>query len=214
MADKEQQSPHPLVPANGYARSDAEAATPAADDRELRKKKRKKCLLYIVLFAVFQSVIILVFALTVMKIRTPKFRVRSAALDNFTTPANSSLNVRMRAELGVKNTNFGRFKYQSSTVYFYYRGAQVGEVLVRNWRANWRSTRKMDVVADLSLGNGGANSELESDLRSGVVPITSQGKLRGKVELMFVMKKNRSADMNCSMEIVTATQQVQNIVCK
>ncbi|KAI3458077.1 hypothetical protein Pfo_014740 [Paulownia fortunei] len=219
MADKDQQSPHPLAPANGaYARSDAEAAATPDGAREQRKKnKRTKCLLYILLFAVFQTGIILLFALTVMKIRTPKFRVRSAAFENFNvgTPTNPSFNIRMNAEVGVKNTNFGRFKFESASMYFFYRGTQVAEVLVPKRRANWRSTKRFQVVVDMSMASSAqGNSQLASDLSAGVVPLTSQAKLRGNVRLMMVFKKNRGSDMNCSMEIVTATQQLQNIVCK
>ncbi|KAI3458078.1 hypothetical protein Pfo_014741 [Paulownia fortunei] len=206
MAEKEQQSPYPMAPTNGYARSDTEAAA-AHDARELRKKKRNKCLLYIVLFAIFQTGVILIFALTVMKIRTPKFRVRSATFTNFNvgTPASPSLRTNMNAELTVRNANFGRYKYRDTTVVFLYRGTQVGQVFVPNSRANWRSTKDFDVQA---------NSQLASDLSAGVVPLTSQANMRGRVELMFVMRRNRSTNMNCSMEIVTATQQLRNIVCK
>ncbi|KAL2527370.1 Late [Abeliophyllum distichum] len=217
MADnKEQQSPYPLAPAaNGYARRDTESAS--HDARELRKKKRMKCLLYIVLFAVFQTGIIMLFALTVMKIKTPKFRVRSATFENFNvgTPTNPSFSLRMNAEFSVKNTNFGHFKYQNSTVYFFYGLTQVGEVVVQKARAKARSTRKFNAVVELRLANAAAaNTQLGNNLSSGVVRLTSKSKLGGKVELMKVLKKKKSTDMNCSMEIVTATQQLRNIVCK
>ncbi|CAA2974331.1 late embryogenesis abundant At1g64065-like [Olea europaea subsp. europaea] len=210
--NKEQQSPYPLAPAaNGYARSDTESAY--HDARELRKRKRKKCLLYIVLFVVFQTGIILLFALTVMNIRTPKFRVRSAAFENFNvgTPTNPSFSLRINAEFGIKNTNFGHFKYQNSAVYFIYGSVKVGEVVVQKARAKARSTRKFNAAVELSFPE---NSQLRNDLNSGFVRLISQSKLRGKVELMKVLKKNKSTDMNCSMDIVTATQQLTNIVCK
>lgn len=206
--NKQQQSPIPLAPTViGYPRSDTELAS--NDARELRKKKRMKCLLYIVLFAVFQTGIILLFALTVMKIRTPKFRLHSATLDNFTTTP--SLRFTMNAEFGVRNTNFGHFKYQNSTVYFFYGSDQVGEVVVQRGRARARKTRRFNEVVELSFP---ANSQLGNGLSSGFVRITSQSKLSGKVELMKVIKKNKATDMNCSMDIVIATRQLQNIVCK
>ncbi|KAL2527366.1 Late [Abeliophyllum distichum] len=214
--NKEQQSPYPLAAAaaNGYARSDTELAS--HDARELRKKKRMKCLLYIFLFAVFQTGIIMLFALTVMKIRTPKFRVRSATFQNFNvTPTNPSFSLRMNAEFGIKNANFGHFKYQNSTVRFFYGVTQVGEVVVQKARAKARSTRKFNAVVELSLANAAAaNTQHGNDLSSGVLRLSSKSKLSGKVELMKVLKKKKSTDMNCSMEIVTATQQLRNIVCK
>jgi hypothetical protein len=214
MADKEQ---NPATQANGHAWSDAEAAAAAHDSRELRKKKRTRCLLYIILFAIFQTGVILIFALTIMKVRTPKFRVHSGGVENLNTgsTSNPSLSRRLTAELGVKNANFGRYKYQNTTVVFLYGGTKVGEAAVSSSRVGWRSTKKFNVVVDLNLAGGGpGNEQLASDLSSGVVRLTSQAKMRGKVELIFVMKKNKSTDMNCTMELLTAAQQLRNIRCK
>ncbi|CAK9163501.1 unnamed protein product [Ilex paraguariensis] len=213
MAEKEQGPTYPLAAANGHARVDEGAASAAS--KELRRKKRMKCLIYIVAFAVFQTGIILLFALTVMKIRNPKFRFRSATFENFTAvPATPSFNLRMSAELGVKNTNFGHFKYQNSTVYFFYKDSQVGEAIVPKARARARSTRKFNVMVDLSSANIPSNSRLGSDLSSGFLTLTSQSRLKGKIELMKVMKRKKGTDMNCSMEVVIATQQLQNVMCK
>ncbi|KAH6760548.1 hypothetical protein C2S52_008968 [Perilla frutescens var. hirtella] len=216
MAEKEQQSAHPANGnGNGYARSggDTEAAAAALDARELRKKKRTKCFLYVVLFVIFQTGVITLFALTVMKVRTPKFRVSDASVTNFNAgaPANPSLRATVNALFTVKNTNFGRYKYRNTTVDLFYKEVKVGEVLVPNSRANWRSTRKFNVDVDLNIVG---SPQLGSDLSAGVVPITSRAQMRGRVELMFIMKKNRATNMDCSMDIVIATQTIRNIVCK
>lgn len=201
MAEKEQQSPIPLAP----ARTDTEAAaTPDGGASELRRRKSKriKCLLHIFLFAVFQTGIILLFALTVMKIRTPKFRVESATSDNFNVAAatNTSLSLTMNAELRVKNPNFGRFKFQKTPVYFYYRGVEVAEVTAAKGRANWRSTEKLKVAVNVKVGN---SAELERDLGEGVVSLSSRATMRGDVRVGMVFNKKRGVDMNCTMEIMT-----------
>ncbi|KAL0321493.1 UNVERIFIED_CONTAM: hypothetical protein Scaly_2445700 [Sesamum calycinum] len=191
MAEKQPQLAYPMAPsANGYTRTDAEAGAASHDAREQRKKKRTKCLLYIVLFAIFQAGVIAIFA------------------------ASPAFSASMNAELGVKNANFGRYKYRNTTVVFFYRDTPVGQAILQNSRVNWRATKKIDVAVDLSLGNAAANSQLGSDLSAGIVPITSQARMTGRVELVFVMKKNKATEMNCNMEIVTATQQLRNIVCK
>ncbi|KAL8049567.1 hypothetical protein ABFX02_06G027300 [Erythranthe guttata] len=214
MAEKEHQ---PLPYTNGHGRSDAEVGGAAAHDaREQRKKKRTKCFIYIALFVIFQLGVIAIFSVTVMKIRTPKFRIRSAHLTTFHagTPGSPSFSGTVNAEFSVKNANFGRYKYRNTTVGFFYKGTPVGQVFVRDSRAGWRSTKKFRVVVDLNLANAQANPQLASDLNAGVVQITSQARMAGRVELIFVMKKNKSIDMNCNMEIVTATQQIRNLVCK
>ncbi|KAL6508385.1 hypothetical protein OROHE_021927 [Orobanche hederae] len=123
----------------------------AHDAGELRRKKRNKRILYIVLFAIFQIGIILIFSLTVMKVRTPKFRFRSAEVTSLTvgTPGNPSFSATMRAELAVRNANFGRYKYGNTTVEFFCRGASVGRATVRGSRAGMRSTKKFQIAADL-----------------------------------------------------------------
>ena len=192
---------------------DAEAAAGGHAAREQRKKKRTKCFLYIVLFVIFQSGIIAIFALTIMKVRTPRFRVREATFTTFNAaPANSSLRLTMVPQFSVKNTNFGRYKYRNTTVEFFYRGAKIGEVAVPNSKAGWRSTKRFTASA-VNL-NIAASSQLTSDLAAGVVPITSKSQVRGRVELVFIMKKNKGTKMDCSMNIAIATQAVTNIVCK
>ncbi|PQM38851.1 late embryogenesis abundant protein [Prunus yedoensis var. nudiflora] len=216
-AEKEATSPSPLVPANGYIRSDQESAV-TADPAELKRKKRMRCLFYVTIFAVFQVIVITVFALTVMKIKSPKFRVRSASFSDFEVGngTNPSFNLDMDVKFGVKNTNFGHFKYEDGIVEFEYRGTRIGQVNVYEARARARSTRK--VADSLELTSSGlsakSQSQLASDISSGIIPITSASKLDGKINLMKVIKKKKSAHMNCTMEIVLATQSVQNIVCK
>ncbi|CAK9176930.1 unnamed protein product [Ilex paraguariensis] len=213
MAEKVQQQTYPPPQANPYGRADEEVASVAGKD--LRRKKRMKCFIYIVIFALFQTGIILLFALTIMKLRTPKFRVRSATFENFSTETtNTSFNIRMITEVGVKNTNFGSYKYSQSSIDFYYKGTKVGEALVPNARAKLRSTRKFDVMVDLTSLNVPSNSELGRDISSGLLPLTSQSSLRGKVELMYVMKRKKSTNMNCSMVINIQTKQLQDVICR
>ncbi|XWS61253.1 hypothetical protein CRYUN_Cryun07bG0110000 [Craigia yunnanensis] len=213
MAEKSQ-SPYPLVPVNGHSRSDEESVS--AHSKELKKKKRMKCLLYIVLFAVFQTGIILLFALTVMRIRNPKFRVRSGSFDTFDvgTEASPTFNLRMNTQFTVKNTNFGHFKYELGTVTFAYRGTPVGQATIQKARARARSTKKVDVLLNLSSRSLSNTNELGSDISMGVLPLTSYSKLDGKIHLMKVIKRKKSAQMNCTMDIETASRTLGNIICK
>lgn len=213
MAEKkEQQHGNSLAPANGYTQSDKEAAH-SGHSKELRHKKRMKYLLYVVIFAVFQTVIITLFAFTIMKFRTPKFQVRSATF-KILEAQSTTFNVRMNTELGIRNTNFGHFSYRNTTIDFYYRGTKVGEAFVQRARAKARSTRKLNVSVDLMSTNVTSNSQLGSDISSGTLPLTAQARLRGRITIMLIMKKNKSANMNCTMQLNIQTRQLQNLVCK
>ncbi|KAI8564920.1 hypothetical protein RHMOL_Rhmol03G0220600 [Rhododendron molle] len=207
MAEKEQQQAFPLAPTNGYARSDAEAAT--ADKEELRRQKRKKYLIYFAAFVVFQTLIIVLFSLTVMKVKTPKFRVRSSSSINTVDVQQTSFTLNMNAQFGVKNTNFGPYKYDSTTVYFQYNGIEVGSAIIPKSKANFLSTKKINVPVDLtsaSLSGNTSNSE--------ILTLTSTARLSGKVELMLIFKKKKAVNMNCTMDVNTRTKELLNVACK
>ncbi|CDP20613.1 unnamed protein product [Coffea canephora] len=157
-----------------------------------------------------------------MKVRTPKFRVRSADFDesfqvgNLSTP---SFSFRMDAELGVKNANFGNYKFQNSSIFFLYGDTGVGEAAFSKSKAGWRSTKKnfskkFHVSVDLSSKSLPSNSQLGNDLRSGVLNLRSQSRLDGKVELLFIFKKKKSVNMDCTLTIGVAEKQVRQISCK
>ncbi|XVE58449.1 hypothetical protein DITRI_Ditri04bG0170200 [Diplodiscus trichospermus] len=214
MAEKTE-SPYPLAPGNGHSRNDQESA--AAHSKELKKKKRMKCLFYIVLFAVLQTGIILFFALTFMRIRNPKFRVQSGSfIDSFDvgTEASHTFNLRMNTRFTVKNTNFGHFKYEPGTVTFAYRGTPIGQASIQKARARARSTKKFDAVVELRSRSLSNTSELGRDISSGVLRLTSYSKLDGKIHLMKVIKRNKSAQMNCTMEIKISSKTLGNVMCR
>ncbi|XP_052185334.1 late embryogenesis abundant protein At1g64065-like [Diospyros lotus] len=205
MEAKQQQAYHPPM-SNGYNRADEEAAA-ALSDEELRRQKRKKWILYIIAFVIFQTAVIALFSMTVMKFRTPKFRVLPATFgDNFQT-SNSSINLTMYATLGVKNTNFGPYKFDNTTIFFYdYQNTTVGSAAVRKSKANFRSTKKLDVAGHLVM-------PANSDSGSGILPLTAKAEMKGKVTIMFMFKKKKSTKLDCSMEVNTNTKAVQNVKC-
>ncbi|MBA0689932.1 hypothetical protein Goari_007633 [Gossypium aridum] len=207
------ESPNPLAPSN-----DEESIT--AHSKDQNRKKQMTCLLYIILFAVFQTGIILLFVLVFMRMTNPKFRVRSGSfIDTFNvgTEASPSFDLRMNTQFMVKNTNFGRFKYKDGTVTFAYKGIPVGNAMIEKGRVGARSTKKVDVVVKLrsnGLSLNTRDNELGSDISSGVLPLTSSVKLKGKIHLMEVIKMKKYAQMNCSMEIDINSRTLGNIICE
>ncbi|XP_052186769.1 late embryogenesis abundant protein At1g64065-like [Diospyros lotus] len=187
-------------------------------DEELRRRKRKKLIRYIIAFVIFQTAVIALFSMTVMKFRTPKFRIRSAGFERFEiNPSNPSFNFRLNAIVGVKNPNFGTYKFDPSTIVFYYRGVQVGNAAVPNSKANFRSTKNLNVAADLVTPDNVGNKEiLSTDLSYGILPLTSEAVMEGEVTIMF-FKKKKSARMHCNMDVITQAGiagMLQNINCE
>lgn len=81
--------------ANPYGRVDEEVANVAIRDE--KRRNRKKCFVYVLSFIVLQICVFLIFGLTIMKVRSPKFRVRSATFATFevaTLDTNSSFSIK------------------------------------------------------------------------------------------------------------------------
>ncbi|XP_048422514.1 late embryogenesis abundant protein At1g64065-like [Pyrus x bretschneideri] len=179
--------------------------------------KNKKCLAYVAIFIVFQIIVITAFALTVMKVKGPKVRFVTITADNFSsTGSNSdpSLSLNLVTEIAVKNTNFGHFKYQNSTVTIYYSGQAIGTADIPQGKAKARSTRRTGVIISINTDKLSGSTNLGSDINSGVVPLTSEATLKGKVELMKIIKKNKSGKMSCSMSLNLTNRAIQDLKCK
>ncbi|KAL3738230.1 hypothetical protein ACJRO7_019711 [Eucalyptus globulus] len=216
MAEKNQNQYHPPE-SNGYQRNDQESLH-AMEDEEAKRKKRMKWTIGIIAFVIFQVVQALFFVLVIMKFKSPKFRIGDLAVQTLTvgTQASPSFNMSFVAPIRVKNTNWGPFKYDASTVYFTYGGVQVGEAIIPKSKANFKSTKKIDVSVTLSSSNlpSNINSNLGSELSSEIITLTSQGELKGKITVMFMFKKKKISQMNCTMEINTTSKAVQSLLCK
>ncbi|XP_057810549.1 late embryogenesis abundant protein At1g64065 [Salvia miltiorrhiza] len=179
------------------------------------RRSRKKCLAYVAAFVVFQTAIILLFALTVMKIRNPK--VRFNAMDvvetfTFNNGTATSVSMRLLAQLTIKNTNFGHFKYDESSLVILHRGVPLGEAVIPRGRTRAKKTQKVEVSVNVNTTRA-SGSELRSEINSGVLKLSSQATLNGKVHLMKVIKKKKSGEMKCDWDVNLGTKQVENLKC-
>ncbi|KAI4310357.1 hypothetical protein MLD38_035340 [Melastoma candidum] len=213
MAEKMQQEYHPPE-SNGYHRNDREAQL--SMDEEERRRKRIKWAIYIASFTVFQVMVILVFALVVMKVKAPKFRVGELEIQTLTTnQAAPSFDMSFIAPIRIKNTNFGPYKFDATTIDFTYGGVVIGEVNLPKSKANFKSTKKIDAVVTLnSNALSGNNLGLGSELTNGVITLGSKGTMNGKVTLMLMFKKKKSTEMDCTMVIDVASKTIKSVECK
>ncbi|XP_048132785.1 late embryogenesis abundant protein At1g64065-like isoform X14 [Rhodamnia argentea] len=212
MAEKNQNQ-YQLPESNAYRRSDQESLH-TMEDEEAKRKKRMKWTIGIIAFVIFQVVQALFFVLVIMKFKSPKFRVAEFDIQTLEFNQSSpSFNMSFVAPIRVKNTNWGPFKYGASTVDFTYGGFPVGQAIIPKSKANFKSTKKINVDVTLNSATLSNNSNLGSDLSSGVITLNSQGELRGKITVMFMFKKKKTSQMNCTMAISTSTKAVQSLSC-
>ncbi|XP_050251005.1 late embryogenesis abundant protein At1g64065-like [Quercus robur] len=193
----------------------AEYGTLTSD--ELRRKKRIKLAIHISAFAVFQTIVILVFALIVMRVKTPKVRLGTNITEEMKpkkSQASPYFDLSFTTQVGIKNTNFGPYKYDSNIATFMYQGVTIGQVTIPKGKAGLRSTKKVTVTVNVNSNALSSTTVLGIELGAGVLALNGQAKLSGKVELMFVMKKKKSVEMNCSMTIDLSSKAIQSMICE
>ncbi|KAF8010875.1 hypothetical protein BT93_J1498 [Corymbia citriodora subsp. variegata] len=185
-------------------------------DEEARRKKRMKWTIGITAFVIFQVVQALFFILVIMKFKSPKFRIGEfdAQTLSVETQASPSFNMSFVAPIRIKNTNWGPFRYDETVVNFTYEGVQVGQMTILKSKANFKSTKKIDVNVNLSSNALPSSSNLGGELSSGLITLNSQGELKGKVTVMFMFKKMKTSKMNCTMAINTTSKVVHSLSCK
>ncbi|KAL6177327.1 hypothetical protein ACLB2K_048853 [Fragaria x ananassa] len=211
MAEKTNQA-YPLAPANGYTRSDGESLV---SEDELKRQKRMKLFMYIGIFIVVQIIVMTVFGLTVMKVKTPKVILGEINVQSLNSvPATPSFDTSFTTQIRVKNTNWGPYKFDASIATFMYQGVAVGQVSIPKSKAGMRSTKKISVSVILNTDALPSSSTIGTELNSGILTLTSQAKLTGKVELMLIMKKKKSATMDCTIAFDLSTKTVKSLQCK
>ncbi|XP_042022949.1 late embryogenesis abundant protein At1g64065-like [Salvia splendens] len=178
------------------------------------RRSRKKCLAYVAAFIVFQTAVILAFALTVMNIKSPKVRFNAMVVESFSSSNSTatSINMKLLTQLTIKNTNFGHFKYGESTLVILHKGVPLGEHVIPKGRTKAKKTQKFEISVDVSTTKA-SGGELRNEINSGILKLSSQAKLSGKVHLFKVIKKKKSGEMKCDWDINLGTRQVENLNC-
>ncbi|XP_047964401.1 late embryogenesis abundant protein At1g64065-like [Salvia hispanica] len=178
----------------------------------------KKCLAFVAVFIVFQAAIILALALTVMKVKSPKLGFNAMVVETFTfvetftNGTTTSIKMKLLAQLTIKNTNFGHFKYDESTLVILHKGVPLGEQVIPPGRTKAKKTQKLEISVDVNTDRG-PGSELRNEINSGNLKLRSQAKLNGKVHLMKIIKKKKSGEMKCDWDLNLGTKEIENLKC-
>ncbi|GFY84204.1 hypothetical protein Acr_03g0009780 [Actinidia rufa] len=167
-----------------FANTDIESVA-TAQHKDLRRKKGLNWAAAVALLIITQIVLFVAIDLIILKAKTPKFRLSSAAIDGLTVSnatATPSFSVSFNAVYAVKNPNFGPFEYLDTHITFSYRGKRVGEAKVTEARAKALSTKKVGFKVNVSSRSVSTDSNLGSDIDSGKLGLTVGSELRGQVE--------------------------------
>ncbi|KAG6688485.1 hypothetical protein I3842_11G127100 [Carya illinoinensis] len=210
----------PFTPSKLYPKSDEEIAT----FKEMKKERSGKCFFYVFAGIVIQCVFILVFALITLRSRIPDVKVRSIAVKNLrynngtsSASISPSFNATLVAEVTIKNTNFGRFKFENTTMSVLYGGMNVvGDTKIGHGSVKARDTQKMinltvEVRSNRVLNN---SQNFSSEIQSGMLKLSSYAKFSGSVNLLNIVKREEIAQMNCTMILNFTSRKFQDLRCQ
>uniref|UniRef100_A0ACD5TEU3 Uncharacterized protein n=1 Tax=Avena sativa TaxID=4498 RepID=A0ACD5TEU3_AVESA len=198
--------PYPSVhPAASDVDEAAQTATGWRSVQYLRKRRWLLCCCgCCVLAVVIVGLVVLVLALTVLKVKDPRLTMNGVSLTALSTGAGSdsglAANVTVTADVSVKNPNVASFRFSQSATEVYYRGQTVSVAYVPAGRVGARRTARMNMTVDI-LGDrfarvlnvtGGLVLGQEYDL-------TTYTEMNGTVRVLGVYERELQIRMNCSI---------------
>ncbi|KAJ4711992.1 Late embryogenesis abundant protein [Melia azedarach] len=207
----------PLAPTGPHhSRSDEEYAP--IKRKPLSQEKSSKCLVYVLIIIVSISAILLVLSSIFLRANTPDVKLRSVTVKNLSYGNSTSpfFNATLVAELTIENENFGYFKFKNESGSVSYGGVTVGDVKIREGRVKARGTKRVNVTVEVRSSNGyslGSKNNLSSDVNSGMLKLRSYVKLHGSVNLFDVLKKTKTPEVNCSIDLVLKIPEIEDLRC-
>uniref|UniRef100_A0ACD5U175 Uncharacterized protein n=1 Tax=Avena sativa TaxID=4498 RepID=A0ACD5U175_AVESA len=187
-----------------------EAAQTATGWRSVQYLRKRRCLLCCcgccVLAVVIVGLVVLVLALTVLKVKDPRLTMNGVSLTALSTGEGSgsgsglAVNATVIADVSVKNPNVASFRFSQSATEVYYRGQTVSVAYVPAGRVGARRTVRMNMTVDVLgdrfarvlNGTGGLVLGQEYDL-------TTYTEMNGTVRVLGVYERELQIRMNCSI---------------
>lgn len=218
MTEREQV--RPLAPAADRPSSDDDEV--ALTLKKLRRRKFVRCCGCVTVLLLIQAVVIIILVLTVFRVKDPIIKMNGVTVtkldlinNNGTNPMpRPGSNMTLIADVSVKNPNVASFKYSNTSTTLYYHGTMVGEARGPPGRAKAQRTMRMNITVDIIADQILASPNLNADLTSGVLTMSSYSRIGGRVNILNIIKKHVTVRMNCSMTVNISSQAIQNQVCK
>ncbi|KAG5593290.1 hypothetical protein H5410_043804 [Solanum commersonii] len=125
----------------------------------------------------------------------------------FATNNFQSNNQRRKKKLR-KIGNFWRYDYDSTLATINTaEGTTIGEFVIPDGEVRRRSTKKVYVMENIILPSRLNNT-------SGILPVISEAKMRGKVKVFMVFRWKKNVDLNCTMSINLTISAIQDLDCQ
>ncbi|XP_062073890.1 late embryogenesis abundant protein At1g64065-like [Humulus lupulus] len=197
---------------------DFETASMESDcSKELQSKKSMRRFHCVAVIVLLLTVMVIVISTTFFHVNAPTFRIRSITIDELRMMSSSNtIDIKFEAQIGIKNTNFGHFDFEDTSISFFYRGVHVAldgdgdHELIEKGKVRARSTKKINFSAEI----GTTNSISIDDIECRCLTLTCKATMNGTIHLMKLIKRRRSSEMNCTINIDLYKKAVFDIKCK
>ncbi|XP_040988359.1 late embryogenesis abundant protein At1g64065-like [Juglans microcarpa x Juglans regia] len=202
-------------PSGFHLRRDLEFAALKREQKS-RAARSSKCPVCVLAAIVILSIILLIFALTVLRIRSLDVKLTSVTFKNlrYGVQKSPSFNATMVLEMTIKNMNFGQFEFENGLAYVKHRGVTVGKKNIGHGFVDARETMKLNLTVDVRSHNKPSDTDLSSDIGSGMLELSSYAKFRGTLRSVKIIEKIKSAELNCTMTLNLASGTSKDLRCK
>ncbi|XP_057780043.1 late embryogenesis abundant protein At1g64065-like [Salvia miltiorrhiza] len=153
-----------------------------------------------------------ILASTVFRLRGPIVRVGNLTLGSFPMLSRRS-NVTLIADVWVKNPNFASIDYGNMTTTLFYRGVAVGESRAPPGTARARRSERISATVVVMADRILAQPDLDADIVSGLVNVSSYTRVGGKINLA-IFEKRVTVKMSCNVSINVTSREIQHHKCK
>lgn len=214
MVEREQV--RPLAPATDRPSSDHDEA--ALYIQKLKRKRCIKCCGIISALLLLQAIVVIILIFTVFKVKDPIIKMNGVTITKLELINNTipkpGVNMSLIADVSVKNPNVASFKYSNTTTTLFYHGSVVGEARGPPGKAKPRRTMRMNITVDIITDRLLSNPNLQSDVGSGLLTMSSYSKVPGRVKMLSIIKKHVVVKMNCTITVNISSQAIQDQKCK
>ncbi|KAK1356447.1 Immunoglobulin-like fold containing protein [Heracleum sosnowskyi] len=195
-----------------------EIVTPRSSiKKERRERICKRCCACTCVTIVIIGLILMILCLTVFKVKKPKLKLKSVTIEGLKglNPFNPSptTNLTLMADVSVKNPNIASLKIKNGTTEIYYKNVQVADSQLPPGNVKAKKTTDLNVTVDFILQNLLNVSGLVADLMAGSMPLDTKTRIKGKVDVIGIIKKTIEVKLDCNFKFVIANQTIQNQKC-
>ncbi|KAL8101865.1 uncharacterized protein LOC141686551 [Apium graveolens] len=193
-------------------------ASPQTKDSTKRQRRCLKCCGCATAVLGVLGVTILILMLTVFKVKDPKVKLNYVTIKGLETTTALNLvpnaNLTIEIELAIKNPNAAAYKFKNVTTDIYYDNVLIGEAYNPNGKAKANKTFRVKVTIDVMLQTLLRIPRFLGDLAARELPLSTRSNIRGKVEIIEIIKKTVGVKVNCSLTVNLAGQDYKDLDCK